>query len=39
MTTLMTLKRVVFASLLAATLSPAMADAPVDHPAIRSFIS
>ena len=35
MMTLTTLKRVVLASLLAATLTPAMADAPVEHPVIK----
>ena len=33
--TLTTLKRVLAASLLAATLTPAMADAPVEHPVIK----
>ena len=35
MTTLTTLKHVLAAGLLAATLSPAMADAPVEHPVIK----
>ena len=35
MMTLSTLKRVVLASLLAAALTPAMADAPVEHPVIK----
>ena len=35
MMTLSTLKRVVLASLLAASLTPAMADAPVEHPVIK----